>query len=371
VLVWASLVLALIICAAPWRPTLQHFIPKLSCKSCCRQSTGPASRKRTRDLTCLRDAACHGAGQISGAGNKDLLRLLLQANVPEEVFASKLVRSMVLAKWHTFALPRIKLQAAWFAAYLALFIAYQVRARARCGGGQQRQSSPGLSGRSVSFVDDPSSPAGAGGPDQRPDLEHHGRAVAGRAWLGCSGAGRRVALADCRARLAVRVAAASQPHLRARVVSNMPPWRPPGACVKSAPCAASTAAQTVCRGHVCNRWNVLALLSHSLMPVLFALHLARADAQLFRGLVALEALLLWLRLAFFLHAHRQLGAMVAMFKQVGCLGAQPGARRPALRVRCSCAAAASSATSPGTPSLSPPPPPAPCRSWPRWYGSSQ
>ena len=55
----------------------------------------------------------------------------------------------------------------------------------------------------------------------------------------------------------------------------------------------------------------------------FALHLARADAQLFRGLVALEALLLWLRLASFLHADRQLGAMVSMLKRVGrgCLHA--------------------------------------------------
>jgi hypothetical protein len=111
--------------------------------SCLKIWVGLAS-SNCRKSTCWHDAGCHDAGQIIGAGDKDLLRLLLRADVPEQVFASKLIRSMVLAKWHTFALPRIKLQGAWFVAYLAIFIAYQVRAGSAVSGGLAAQCTPSI-----------------------------------------------------------------------------------------------------------------------------------------------------------------------------------------------------------------------------------
>jgi hypothetical protein len=53
--------------------------------------------------------------------------MLLEEQAPEEVYASPLVRAVVLAKWHAFARPELRRQACWLALYLALFAAYQVR----------------------------------------------------------------------------------------------------------------------------------------------------------------------------------------------------------------------------------------------------
>jgi hypothetical protein len=78
---------------------------------------------------------------------------------------------------------------------------------------------------------------------------------------------------------------------------------------------------------------MLALASHVLMPVLFALHLSRANDQLFRILVALQLLLLYFRCAYFFRGTRQLGAMMDMMRKVGaavkCSGlAWPGVKPP-------------------------------------------
>ncbi len=64
-------------------------------------------------------------------------------------------------------------------------------------------------------------------------------------------------------------------------------------------------------------WNYLDLSSYTLMAVVFVLHLTRANNQLFRILVALQALLLCMRSLYFLLAIEHLGSLVRMVVQVG------------------------------------------------------
>jgi hypothetical protein len=62
----------------------------------------------------------------AGAPGSSLLQALREEQAPGKVYASALVRSLVLAKWHAIAAPELWRQACWFALYVALFIAYQV-----------------------------------------------------------------------------------------------------------------------------------------------------------------------------------------------------------------------------------------------------
>jgi hypothetical protein len=85
----------------------------------------------------MSQADCADADCIQLAGfasteapGSSLLQALLEEQAPDEVYASPLVRSVVLAKWHAIALPKLQCQACWFALYMALFIAYQVSKRA-------------------------------------------------------------------------------------------------------------------------------------------------------------------------------------------------------------------------------------------------
>jgi hypothetical protein len=72
-----------------------------------------------------------------------------------------------------------------------------------------------------------------------------------------------------------------------------------------------------CRRYFASVWNYLDLSSYTLMAVVFVLHITRANNQLFRILVALQALLLCIRSLYFLLAVEHLGALVRMVMQVG------------------------------------------------------
>ena len=82
--------------------------------------------------------------------------------------------------------------------------------------------------------------------------------------------------------------------------------------------ANSYAAPAPCRRrYFASVWNYLDLSSYTLMAVVFVLHITRANNQLFRILVALQALLLCIRSLYFLLAVEHLGALVRMVMQVG------------------------------------------------------
>ena len=72
-----------------------------------------------------------------------------------------------------------------------------------------------------------------------------------------------------------------------------------------------------CRKYFASVWNYLDLSSYTLMAVVFVLHLTRANNQLFRILVALQALLLCMRSLYFLLAIEHMGGLVRMVVQVG------------------------------------------------------
>jgi hypothetical protein len=57
--------------------------------------------------------------------------MLIDVGAPQDVYASPLVRAVVLAKWHAFARPELRRQACWFGAYLTVFSAFQVQPQSR------------------------------------------------------------------------------------------------------------------------------------------------------------------------------------------------------------------------------------------------
>jgi hypothetical protein len=52
--------------------------------------------------------------------------MLLEAHVPKQVYAIPLVRAVIIAKWRSFAQPRLQWQAGFFGVYLLVFVLYQV-----------------------------------------------------------------------------------------------------------------------------------------------------------------------------------------------------------------------------------------------------
>jgi hypothetical protein len=96
--------------------------------------------------------------------------MLLEAHVPKQVYASPLVRAVIIAKWRSFALPKLKRQALYFGLYFLVFVVYQVSCPRCKWEGQVAKHA----GWYVSAVADlrlldglpPGAAAGAGGADQ-------------------------------------------------------------------------------------------------------------------------------------------------------------------------------------------------------------
>jgi hypothetical protein len=272
--------------------------------------------------------------------------MLLDAHVPQDVFARPLVRSIIIAKWRGFAMPVLKWQAWRFGLYFSLFVVFQVGA----GGGCSKQSCRAACSvlcTEVSLAmpqrltDCPLLlAADTGGADQRPRLEHPAAAERGQG-PGRSGSG--VYAAFLHAVLGREVhpgpgqvpgpdrghSALTQPvgscacrlpqatSLRYLSAGCRLPEAMALLCIREADVSAGL--PSLCRDQLANFWTWLSLASHVLMPVLFALHLSRANDQLFRILVAVQLIVLYLRFVYFFRASRQLGAMMSMLKMVGGL----------------------------------------------------
>ena len=82
---------------------------------------------RQLEATLITSLHLSRAGRISAPENKgSLLQMLLDGEVNKSLFATPVVKAIVLAKWNAFARLELMKQAAAFAVQLALFITWQV-----------------------------------------------------------------------------------------------------------------------------------------------------------------------------------------------------------------------------------------------------